>query len=177
MSRDDEFALRVDLAGASSYLSLYVAELLERLGPAVEMPEDPLAALLQSQSEPAERPSDPVMGRLLPDGVLDDEEAAVEFRRFSHVSLLERKRQDATFLLTLLKQGGGVIDRAETMSVLGGLNDVRLMLGTKLMLTQDQEFEPETSEEEAAYQAYHVASLMQEELVGALESTVGPGTS
>lgn len=173
----DEFGLRIDLSGVAELLRPYVAEMLDRLGPSVAMPDDPLAALQQSQSEPADRPDDPVMARLLPDGVMGDEDAAAEFRRFSHASLRERKRQDARLLIALLDDGGGSLDWAQALSLMGGINDLRLMLGTALMVSQDDDFEPRSVEDAAAYQAYQVAAYLQEELVAALDASQDEGTS
>ncbi len=173
MTQDSsDFSLYIDVSVFAAPLRPYVEELLERLGPEADVPDDPLTALAQSHAAPADRPADAVMARLLPDGVMEDEEAAVEFRRFSHGQLRTRKRQDATYFLSVLDEGVVQINRLQTLSLLGALNDVRLMLGTSLMVTQDAEVEVESPDEEAAYLAYRMATYLQEGLVESLDSSL-----
>ena len=60
----------------------------------------------------------------------------------------------------MLAEGVVQIDRVQALSLLGALNDLRLMLGTSLMVTQDDEVDVESPEDEAAYLAYRMASLL-----------------
>lgn len=173
MTKDSsDFSLFIDIGLVAAPLRPYLEELLERLGPEADVSDDPLTALAESHAAPADRPADAVMARLLPDGVMEDEEAAVEFRRFSHGVLRARKRQDATYFLSVLAEGVVQIDRLQALSLLGALNDVRLMLGTSLMVTQDEEVQAKSPEEEAAYLAYRIATYVQEALVESLDSSL-----
>lgn len=174
MSEDEAVVgLWVDFRELSPVLRPHVVELLGRLGPPPEVFDDPLAALAASHADPAQRPVDPVMARLLPDGVMADDEAAVEFRRFSHDTLRARKRRDATFLLRLLDDGATSVDREQALQLMGAFNDLRLMLGTVLNVTEQGTVEPLTEEDQQAYAAYELLAWLLEDLVAVVASSGG----
>lgn len=154
-------------------LRLYLADLEELLGPEPDVPEHPLDALAAALDEPPERPADPVLARLLPDALLDDPVAAAEFRRFSQDTLLTRKRQDAATLARLLQVDGVLLDGATARSVLGALNDLRLMLGTRLAITE--EGPAEVGDDLVAYSTYDLLTALQYELVEVLAGEPGEG--
>jgi hypothetical protein len=156
-------------------LRLYLADLQELLGPEPTVPDHPLDALAATLDEPPERPSDPVLARLLPDAVLDDPAASAEFRRFSQDTLLTRKRQDAATLAGLLDstEPQTVLDGATARSVLGALNDLRLMLGTRLAITE--EGPAEEVDDLVAYSTYDLLTALQYELVEVLTGDRGGG--
>ncbi|HVQ88326.1 MAG TPA: DUF2017 family protein [Actinomycetes bacterium] len=161
----------VDLRAERWWLRLYLVDLLELLGPEPEMPDDPLAALAATAAGDPERPTDPVLARLLPDGVVDDDAAATEFRRFTHESLLTQKRAGAKAVWALLDGSTGDLDRSQAGKVLGGVNDLRLMMGTRLMVTEDADDEAsEQLTELAAYRSYLMLGWLQEQLLEALTS-------
>lgn len=148
-------------------IRLYLADLEELLGPEPEIPEHPLDALAATIDEPPERPADPALARLVPDAVLDDPGAAAEFRRFSQDALLARKRQDAATMSRLLETEDVLLDGATARSVLGALNDLRLMLGTRLVITE--EGPAETGDDLVAHSTYDLLTALQYELVEALQ--------
>lgn len=125
---------------------------------------------------PAGPPEDPAMARLLPDGYRDDPAAAAELRRLTEPSLRDAKSQAAQRLLDSLPGEGGSfsLDLPTAEAWLGALNDVRLVLGTRLGVTED------TAENDAgglrdgddpvavAYQVYCWLSVVQDELVSAV---------
>jgi hypothetical protein len=163
----------VDLKQWAWKIHLYLDDLEALLGPAPEIPVDPLDALAATMREAPELPTDPVRARLLPDGVLDDPEAAAEFRRFAQTTLLERKRADAAALRRAAVTPG-VVDAAEARSLLGALNDLRLMLGTRLGVTDDGVLA--VGEGLRAYQSYGLFSDLQGLLVDVLAGDRGgPG--
>ena len=166
--RSKDGQLVVDLGQARWWLRLYLLDLLELLGPSPEVPDDPLAALAASAASAPERPADPVLARLIPDGVLDDEGAAMEFRRFTHETLLARKRTDARGLLQLLDGGPQPLDRGVAQRLLASLNDLRLMLGTRLMVTEDEQFHGDDFSECAVYTSYQRLGWIQERLLDVL---------
>ena len=105
---------------------------------------DPLVALTGISDEPAEKPTDPVVARLLPDAYRDDPERAAEFRRFTESDLVAGKQAHIRTLLASLDEvglthGGSRIrlDQAATQAWLYALNDLRLALGTRLDVTED----------------------------------------
>ena len=169
----DETSVRVDLEPWAWTLNLYLDDLETLLGPAPELPADPLDALAATMQEAPELPTDPVRARLLPDGVLDDPEAAAEFRRFAQTTLLERKRADAR-ALRLAAAAPCVVDATGARSLLGALNDLRLMLGTRLGVTEDGVLAG--GEELRAYQSYGLFTYLQGLLVDVLAGEWGgPG--
>ena len=91
-------------------------------------------------SESTKAPDDPVLARLFPDGYRDDGEASGEFRRYTEASLREGKERDAEIALKTLAGAEGAearLDAEQAQAWLRVLNDLRLALGTRLELTED----------------------------------------
>ena len=140
--------------------------------------QDPLAALVGMPTGPVEAPDDPALRRLLPDAYGDDDpEASREFRRYTDADLRAGKRACAgTVLATLPPEGGRLaLDRDQADAWLGCLNDLRLVLGTRLEVTED--LDPEDAVTRAAgdddprLQALHVygwLGWLQESLISCL---------
>ena len=120
-------------------------------------------------------PEDPVLARLLPDGYADDPQAAGEFRKYTESSLREAKKYFAQTLLDTLPPKGGRVrltgDQARDW--LRTLNDVRLMFGVRLEVTED--FEEQLAAlapgdpKIAAFEVYGWLGAVQESLVRALD--------
>jgi hypothetical protein len=89
----------------------------------------------------SELPDDPVLARLLPDAYSDDPEAAAEFRRYTEESLREGKIETAQTVLATLPPAGGevVLNAGECQSWLRALNDVRLALGVRLGISDEEQ--------------------------------------
>jgi hypothetical protein len=162
---DGHGGVRVDLSHWTWVIDVYLDDLVDLLGPVPDIPDHPLDALAATIDDDAELPSDPVRARLLPDGVLDDPEAAAEFRRFAQTTLLARKHADAEALRAAAAQPG-VVDAAGARSLLGALNDLRLMLGTRLGVTEAGM--PEGFDDLQPYQSYLLFTYLQGELVEVL---------
>jgi Domain of unknown function (DUF2017) len=88
-----------------------------------------------------ELPDDPVLARLLPDAYSDDPDASAEFRRYTEESLRAGKISSARAVLASLPAGGGdvVLSEPECQQWLKALNDVRLALGVRLGITDENE--------------------------------------
>ena len=71
-----------------------LVELLEPEGPDAQTQLDPLAAMVGIGTA-TEAPDDPALARLLPDAYGEDVEASAEFRRYTELSLRERKQAQA----------------------------------------------------------------------------------
>ena len=167
LSADEAMLLRA--------LVLPVMELLgerggEQNGP-VDVLDD-LEMLLNEEVPPT--PEDPVLARLLPDAYQDDPAAAGEFRKYTESSLREAKKYFAQTLLDTLPPKGGRVrltgDQARDW--LRALNDVRLMFGVRLEVTEDFEeqlaaLSPEDPKV-AAFEVYGWLGAVQESLVQAL---------
>jgi hypothetical protein len=156
-------------------LSSLAADLLVLLGEQDEADTDPLAALVGLSSGPVTAPEDPALARLLPDAYGDDREAAEEFRRYTEGDLRAGKRANAgTVLATLAPltgQGGRLpLDREQADAWLGCLNDLRLVLATRLEVTEETDLEPSADDPRA--QALHVygwLGWLQESLLSCLD--------
>ena len=128
----------------------------------------------ETAAELPDTPADPVLARLLPDAYQDDPEAAGEFRKYTESSLREAKKYFAqTLLETLPPKGGRVkLTADQARDWLRALNDVRLMFGVRLEVTED--FEEQLSSLDpkdprvAAFQVYGWLGEMQESLVRAI---------
>ncbi|WP_411145204.1 DUF2017 domain-containing protein [Streptomyces sp. x-80] len=138
-----------------SILRSLAVQLLELIGPGEEPAgtDDLLASIFNDG--PSEPPADPVLARLFPDAyggpdlVPDDDvrAAAAEFRRYTENDLRSRKRDDALALVRALDaltpggDGGAVLRLTpdECRQWLGALNDLRLAIGTRLEVTDEDD--------------------------------------
>ncbi|MET8341285.1 DUF2017 domain-containing protein [Streptomyces microflavus] len=180
-----------------SILRSLAVQLLELIGPG-DTPadgEDPLAALFAEG--PSKPPSDPALARLFPDayggpdeltesdGKSEEElrELSAEFRRFTENDLRSRKREDALAVVRTLDalspagSGGAVLTLTadECRSWLGSLNDLRLTIGTRLEVSDEDEGEdgslyrlPDSDPRKPMVMAYLWLGALQETLVESL---------
>ena len=128
----------------------------------------------ETAAEPPEVPADPVLARLLPDAYQDDPEAASEFRKYTESSLREAKKYFAQALLETLPPKGGRVKLTadQARDWLRALNDVRLMFGVRLEVTEDYEQQFASLDPQdprvAAFQVYGWLGEVQESLVRAI---------
>jgi len=128
----------------------------------------------ETAASPPETPVDPVLARLLPDAYQDDPEAAGEFRKYTESSLREAKKYFAqTLLETIPPQGGRVkLTADQARDWLRALNDVRLMFGVRLDVTEDFEEQLTALDPKdprfAAFEVYGWLGAVQESLVRAI---------
>lgn len=178
-----------------SILRSLAVQLLELIGPGAEPVEgrDPLDALFAEG--PTRPPADPALARLFPDayGGPDlkpgaEEEAAAraasaEFRRYTENDLRARKREDALAVVRGLDAlagadagaGPGVLELSPEQSRqwLGALNDLRLAIGTRLEVTDEDDGGellrlPDTDPRKPMVMAYFWLGGLQETLVETL---------
>ncbi|MFJ6749724.1 MULTISPECIES: DUF2017 domain-containing protein [unclassified Streptomyces] len=173
-----------------SILRSLAVQLLELIGPGEETgdSDDDLLASIFNDG-PSEPPTDPVLARLFPDAyggpdnVPDDgvRAAAAEFRRYTENDLRSRKRDDALALVRALDaltpggDGGAVLRLKpdECRQWLGSLNDLRLAIGTRLEVTDEEDGGellrlPDTDPRKPMVMAYLWLGGLQETLVEAL---------
>ena len=185
-TRDGGASVRLS-AGEATLLRTLVVPVMELLGErggvkdareAKSAKDDPSAVLddLEQifEGEPPETPEDPVLARLLPDAYQDDPEAAGEFRKYTESSLREAKKYFAQTLLDTLPPSGGKVKLTgdQARDWLRALNDIRLMFGVRLEVTEDFEdqlaaLSPEDPKV-AAFEVYGWLGAVQESLVQAL---------
>ncbi|MFI6846942.1 DUF2017 domain-containing protein [Kitasatospora sp. NBC_00085] len=176
-------AIVLDEVEASILRSLEV-QMLELIGPGPGGEGgDPLAALFAEG--PSEAPSDPALARLFPDAYRDPEKpqdaegkaASGEFRRYTELDLRARKRDDALQVVRALDGLGGEggvlkLPAGDCPRWLGALNDLRLTLGVRLEITEEDEQGlydlPDTDERKPLVMAYLWLGALQESLLEAV---------
>ncbi|MFJ8468715.1 DUF2017 domain-containing protein [Streptomyces swartbergensis] len=187
-------AVALDDVEISIIRSLAV-QLLELIGPgpAEDAAGDPLAELFaQGPSEP---PADPVLKRLFPDAYSDPEQPSsprgaeeqraysAEFRRYTENDLRAGKRDNALAVIRSLDalssasagEGGAVLKLSveESQRWLGALNDLRLAIGSRLDITDEEDTDllyrlPDEDPRKPMVMAYLWLGGLQETLVGTL---------
>ncbi|MFG2225493.1 DUF2017 domain-containing protein [Streptomyces sp. NPDC048644] len=176
-----------------SILRSLAVQLLELVGPGDEPGDGGSDDLLASvfNDGPSEPPADPVLARLFPDAyggpdvVPDDDVRAAsgEFRRYTENDLRARKRDDALVLIRSLDalsadpETGAVLrlEPGECRQWLGTLNDLRLAIGTRLDVTDEDDGGellrlPDTDPRKPMVLAYLWLGGLQETLVESLMS-------
>ncbi|MGA8116393.1 MAG: DUF2017 domain-containing protein [Actinocatenispora sp.] len=129
-------------------------------------------------SGPVDR-SDPGLARLFPDAYSDSDADSAEFRHYTEDDLRTGKVETAQLVLDTLPADGGQVrlDAEQSSAWLRALNDVRLLLGSRLDIADDTDLSGELSGELARDEssprvaqlaAYGYLSELQESLVEAL---------
>ncbi|WP_018504241.1 DUF2017 domain-containing protein [Parafrankia discariae] len=122
--------------------SSLLTELLGQVDTLLEAPpvDDPLEALVGLRDTAPPPPEDPAVARLLPDPYPDDPLASGDYRRRRTDEALARKRDAARRVLAAVPEPGAVLvlDEEAAQDWLTVLNDLRLVLGTRLGLTDDE---------------------------------------
>ncbi|MFZ4181848.1 DUF2017 domain-containing protein [Streptomyces sp. R02] len=189
---DGGAAVALDDVEISIIRSLAV-QLMEIIGPgpAEESGGDPLAELFADG--PSEPPSDPVLRRLFPDAYVDPEGAgrpeeaeeqrahSAEFRRYTENDLRAGKRDNALAVIRSLDglraagEGGAVLELTpqESQRWLGALNDLRLAIGARLEITDEDDSDllfhlPDEDPRKPMVMAYLWLGGLQETLVSTL---------
>jgi len=116
--------------------------------------------------------SSALLSRLLPPAYLHDDAADAAYARTRHPQLVAQRRQA---LDTLAKLAAGDTATAEELEIAcSALNDLRLVLGTALEVTDDP---PEPDERDPSYPqwvCYAYLSALQGEVVDALSGGLPP---
>ncbi len=143
-------------------------------GRRAEASTDPLAQVTGMVMAPASAPADPALARLLPDFHASDAEFAAGMRMLHEPDLIALKDASAVKMLDSLPRGGGTVhlDADDAQAWVATLNDVRLALGIRLEITDD-DYEPAADAdpegmEMAIFAAYRWLSAVQDSLVTAL---------
>jgi hypothetical protein len=137
--------------------------------------ERELLAGLPAQLDDAIDGRDPSLRRLFPPGYEDGEEEA-EYRHLVGAGLLEEKRAALRALADTAHAER--LDEAGLAAWLGGLESLRLVLGTELDVTEETYAEGIDPQDADAPRLalYHWLSWLQEEVVQALASGLGRGS-
>lgn len=134
-----QVVLAADEASTLGTLAQQVAAMLAEDGAAT--PDDPLEAMV-GLSDSVDVPDDPALLRLLPNAYNDDADAADEFRRLMDAELRTIKTGALVELAEAAASGGGRtvtlrLNDEQSERWLQALTDIRLVLGTRLDVTED----------------------------------------
>jgi hypothetical protein len=162
-----KITLKLDDAekGVLSQLFEQMLELL--VDPENESGTDPLAKLL-NMSGSTQISEDPALARLFPDGYSDDEHASADFRRFTEQDLRAQKLASLVTVQGTLRdwKGKSSISAEHAQDWLKALNDLRLVLGTRLEITD--EIETDFEVDDPGIHLYNYLTYLQGTLIDAL---------
>ncbi|WP_165034807.1 DUF2017 domain-containing protein [Candidatus Protofrankia californiensis] len=154
-----------------------LVELISQIDALLEPPPvaDPLEAIVGLRAVPPAPPDDPAVARLLPEAYPDDPDAAADYRRRTSDDIRAGKRDAARRVLATVPATGGraLLDDDAVQDWLITLNDLRLVLGTRLNLTDDVSadalYEVESQDpRRPVVEVYLFLGDMQDQLVHAL---------
>lgn len=118
----------------------------------------------------ADDPNDEMLTRLFPTARPDDAEAEAEFRGMVRDELVSKRLARLDIVAELAE--ATALDQEQLAAWMGAVNDIRLVLGTRLEVTEDDEFEEtdEADAESVARSAYWYLGWLLEHLVEASAS-------
>ena len=114
--------------------------------------------------------NDPALERLFPPAYGDDEERNAEYRRLVGEDLMRGRLSSLQVMEETLDAKR--LDREQLTAWLGALNDLRLVLGSRLGVTEDM-YEEDMSEDDPrapAFGVYVYLGWLQEQVVAELSS-------
>jgi hypothetical protein len=117
---------------------------------------------------------DPALSRLFPPAYADDPDADAEYRRLMRPDLVERRLTALDVMEATLSADRLTED--ELGAWLGALNDLRLVLGTRLDVTEDMYERPLSPEDPraGAFGLYLYLGWLEEQVVEALAGGLDP---
>ncbi len=156
-----------------------IADLVDQVrqllaGRRAESGADPLARITGMNLAPSTQPRDPALVRLLPNFSADDPELSAALRTLREPDVIEMKDSAAVALLDSLPRGGGSVhlDEQVAQAWVSAINDVRLAIGVRLNITDDEYEGPSgldpSGDEMAIFATYRWLSAVQDSLVSAM---------
>lgn len=170
-SLTSRIVVRVD-DDEKAVLQQLVTQLLELIEPDVSpSSSDPLAELMNLGTD-VPKPDDPAKLRLFPDAYAQDSDASAEFRRYTQGALAELKVANAHTVEATLSRSGNklTLSEAEAFAWMGTLNDVRLTIGVRLGVTEEnsEELLNESHPNSMMAHIYHWLTYLQDSLIHAV---------
>ena len=170
---DNEYQARFSLSEREVLINLS-EQIIELLAERVDHEhQDPLAAMVGITVHDTP-PEDEVLLRLLPNAYAD-EQASSEFRRYTESTLRDKKRAHAMAMRSNLINAGDNpvdLDHDGAMAWLGAMNDIRLALGVRLKIEDNNQEHLELLKPDdplrAVYAVYTWLGWLQESLIQAL---------
>jgi hypothetical protein len=109
---------------------------------------------------------DPSLRRLFPPAHADDPELDAQYRRMVGDELRAKHLESLRVMEETVE--ARTLDEDQLGAWLGALNDLRLVLGTQLDVTEDLDEVPEDDERAPAFQLYRYLTWLQSQVVDAL---------
>ena len=136
-------------------------DLLRSVGPQ-------LREVLVRQATAIEAGADPAVDRLFPEAYPDDDDRQAEFRLLAHDSLLESHLG----ALAVLEETADAdrLDEDQLLAWMRAVNNVRLVLGTRLEVTQEGDERPWSARDPraGAFAVYDYLTYLQGDIIEAL---------
>jgi hypothetical protein len=119
---------------------------------------------------------DPALGRLFPPAYGDDAERNREYEQLVRGDLVAQRMGSIEVMEATIDAER--VDEEQLLAWLGAINDLRLVLGTRLDVTEDDapEFD-ETDPQAAPYALYYYLGWLEEQVVEELAAGVDPAGS
>ena len=117
-------------------------------------------------------PDDPALERLYPPAYVDDDERNEEYRRLMRGDLTSRRMTAIDVMEATVDEP--VLDEEQLVAWMGAINDLRLVLGTRLDVTEEP-LEDQVGEDDPrapALALYSYLGFLQEHVVEALASAL-----
>lgn len=130
---------------------------------------DGLEALLSGEADEIDPVTgvDPALARLYPDGYADDDQAAAEFRELVGADLASERTGRLQACRAELPIGGGTmtLDEEAGDRWIRVLNDVRLVLGVRLEVSEEVELDPDQPSSTLYYWLNEVQEILVHHLM------------
>jgi len=137
----------------------------------MEVDSDPFIQLMRMDG-PTSISEDPALARLFPNAYLSDDEAASDFRRFTEPDLRRKKLVSVREVLAQLRgyEELVLLHPDQVQNWLLSLNDLRLVLGTRIGVGEEDEElrDTEDPEQDPGYFLYDYLTYLQSTLVDVL---------
>ncbi|MDT4891377.1 MAG: hypothetical protein QOE97_412 [Pseudonocardiales bacterium] len=111
---------------------------------------------------------DPIRDRLYPSAYADDESAAADFRSMTENGLRDERVQRARDCADDLSADDVQLDPESADRWIRALNDLRLVLGTRLGVAEDDDTDHQFGPEAQDWAVYHWLTWLQDSMVDAL---------
>ena len=136
--------------------------------------EREILATLPSQLRELLGSDDPAVGRLFPPAYEDDPAKQADYEALVRSDLTAQRLRSLQIMEETL--AANRLDEEQLTAWLGGLNDLRLVFGTKLDVAEDMDPEdiPDTDERAPAYALYYYLGWLEEQIIEELAAGLDP---
>ncbi len=126
-----------------------------------------IRSLVGQMSELLAEDADPGLRRLYPTAYAEDAELDQEYHRLVHDDLLARRL--AAFEVVEQTLAADRVDEEQLVAWMGAINDIRLVIGTKLDVSEDPSFDVDEDDPDAqAHAIYTYLGWLLEQIVSEL---------